>query len=81
MKRYKKYKVYLFTSERYCAGVVDPVANPVKVVTNLPNTKSIKGSRVPAPIAAMNEMMLSAQLLRSAYLKIRCYGLDYFQEL
>lgn len=34
----------------------------------------ISGSRVPAAIAATNAMMLSVQLVRSAYLKMRWYN-------
>jgi hypothetical protein len=41
MKRYTKYRVYLFTSERYWAGVIEPVANPVNVDTNFPKTRSL----------------------------------------
>ena len=63
--------MYLLTSDRYCAGVMAPVANPVKAVMNLPKIKSINGSSVPAAIAAMNAMILRIQLLRSAYLKTR----------
>ena len=64
--------MYLFTSERYCAGVMTPVAKRVKVVTNLPKIRSINGSIVPEATAAMNAMILSVQLSRSAYLKTRC---------
>ncbi len=63
--------VYLFTSDRYFAGVMEPVANLVKVVVNLPKTRSIKGSKVPEVMAAAKAMMLSIQLLRSAYWKMR----------
>ena len=53
-----KYKVNLLTCDRYSAAEVDPVAKPVKVETNLPKTKSISGSRVPAAMAAMNACWL-----------------------
>tara|TARA_R110002003_G_scaffold42_13_gene3149 strand:- start:6206 stop:6361 length:156 start_codon:yes stop_codon:yes gene_type:complete len=50
---------------------MDPTAKPVNEVTNLPKTKSINGSNVPAEIAATKATMFSVQLWPSAYLKTR----------
>ena len=71
IRRHQVTYVYLFTSDWYCAGVMAPVANFVKVVTKLPNMRSINGRMVPAAMAATKAMVFRAQLVRSAYLNIR----------
>jgi hypothetical protein len=63
--------VNLFTSFRYWAGENSPVANLVKVVTNFPKIKFIKGSNVPDAMAARIAMMFNVQVFLSAYVKMR----------
>lgn len=47
------------------------VAKPVKIETNLPNTRFMSGSKTPDAIAIVNAMMFSIQLFRSAYVNTR----------
>lgn len=63
--------VNLLTSARYVAAEIAPVPKPVKLVTNLPNTKFINGSSTPAAMAATKATILRVQLSASAYVKIR----------
>jgi hypothetical protein len=46
------------------------------VHTDFPKTRSIRGSNIPAAIAAMNATIFKAQLLPSVYLKTRCYDVS-----
>jgi hypothetical protein len=66
--------VYLFTCERYSAELIVPTANPLNAVTNLPNTRSMSGSSVPAAMAAMKATPFSSQLVLSAYLNTRYFN-------
>lgn len=72
-KSWKTAYVNLLIWERNSAGGIVSLAKAVNVVTNLPNTRSIKGRRVPAAMAVTMAITLRNQLIRSAYLNTRYF--------
>lgn len=66
MNRYTKYRLSRETSPMYLSPEISLRENRLKVVTKFPNSSSMRGSGMPAPMAAVNAMTLSVQLFRSA---------------